>query len=45
MKKHGNHGTERDEHMARVQAQCDAQGYPYPPELVQHLASKEPKGD
>lgn len=36
MKKHGNHGEERDEHMARLKAEYDDNGLPYPPELVQH---------
>ncbi len=37
MKKHGNHGEERDDFMARLKAQCDAKKQPYPPELEQHL--------
>lgn len=41
MIKHGNHGPERVEHMARVQRACDEQGLPYPSELVQHLGEAE----
>lgn len=41
MKKHGNHGEERDEHMARIKADHDARGAEYPAELKQHLAAKE----
>lgn len=37
MNKHGNHGPERDELMVRMKARCDADGLPYPPELVQYL--------
>ena len=38
MIKHGNHGVERDELMARIKADCDDSGKPYPAELVQHQA-------
>lgn len=41
MKKHGNHGEERDELMARIKAECDTNGQTYPPELVQWLNDKE----
>jgi|JI9StandDraft_2_1071091.scaffolds.fasta_scaffold102485_4 hypothetical protein len=39
MRKHGNHGEERAEHMERVQAQCDQDKTAYPPELIQWLAN------
>jgi hypothetical protein len=41
MIKHGNHGVERAEHMARVQQHCDRQQLPYPAELIQHLGEAE----
>ena len=40
MKKHGNHGEERADLMARIQRECDDKTLPYPPELVQHLAKR-----
>lgn len=41
MKKHGNAGADRDEHMARIKADHDARGAEYPAELKQYLAMKE----
>lgn len=40
MKKHGNHGEERDEHMARVQKDYDERNLPYPYELTQYLMQR-----
>lgn len=41
MRKHGNHGEERAEHMARLKHSCDEMRLPYPPELVQYLNAQE----
>lgn len=43
MKKHGNSGADRDEHMMRLKAEHDLAGTAYPAELTQYLLAKSKK--